>query len=905
MDTLAGSESSVDLGQNEGLDEEDDAAAHVGRRQHSEHGSVTDQSPISESDSFNIDHLLGPGGPRDAPGGPPFTHPIPPIPIDLHSGNLPAPQMLLPPKQSTAPVLPPPSSDLSSLQREVLDLRLKLATQNAAFERTLKNQMDLNAEEVTKLKTEQERRMGPFIRAAADLSVLRDQLRDLSLSEDLYFELRGRGEDELSLREWVLVRVYETVRGYKERVASQSRELEMLRENTALAQDRLDQCKRQLTHAQVSLEGVKEDSSRQIEELSHRCAALADECRHKKEALEETRDKMLRYDDNQRRLVQLEAEATDLRQTVTKQAAAMEALSREKELYVGRAANLEAQNHSLKTDKIHLTAQVTSLEDAVSRKKDQLEVAEDQLQQLRGREQELVFKLDTLKTSHAQEMRERVECEISKARASADAHLEEVRRQWDSIHDRETKLLIEQRDSAERRVEEYRRGKDDADAAYKVLSEENRTQQLKLQQEIVDLRAQLKVKSFELDRLGVAHEETLRLLQKSQMDADLNKQKVDLLRQENLKTEKSLREDNMQEKAELALLRERIRHYEDAEDLWDAPLQLPPAPHNQGAETGAVACVGVGVDDGHDATGPALRDLRTLPVAARLKLQCRRLQDRCQRLQVELDGERAGRSRVDRQLAAAVKTLNVKDKPTAFLTNALRQRETEVLELREAVTGLQEELQHAFEAVEVLQSGKKVVEKWLQEAVRAQPAAPATHSTQATHPQQQQQQQPEHPPAPRAGVIALPPPSRHHRTPKSTGHGGLIVIRPDDPPKDDDDYPHARIHLQERQDQDPFIRHYDPGAELKTDKLAGDGAVHMPVPVAVGVAKKFGSGGGGHVQPLQQGGLVSGRGMGRGGGGGGGGGAGGPPFGALGRGGVRVGRGGGDKRGDAQAARKR
>lgn len=201
-------------------------------------------------------------------------------------------------------------------------------------------------------------------------------------------------------------------------------------------------------------------------------------------------------------------------------------------------------------------------------------------------------------------MEEKLDAEIRRLQEQSARELEEVRVHSREVYEREARSLREARSEAQSelarvtsRLETVQRTHD----AF-VLSHQAATSESSVA--VAEIRSQLKVKAFELERLGLAHEEQGNTLRQVRLEAEVLREKLEVVRGEYLALEARLHRDTAELEAKLLSEREKVEAYEALE------LELDSAVLEAGAAEAEVALEGrrrprrtrraFGVDDGDD-----------------------------------------------------------------------------------------------------------------------------------------------------------------------------------------------------------------------------------------------------------------------------------------------------------------
>merc|ERR1712061_724334 len=223
-----------------------------------------------------------------------------------------------------------------------------------------------------------------------------------------------------------------------------------------------------------------------------------------------------------------------------------------------------------------------------------------------------------------------------------------------------------------------------------------------------ELSGALKLRAFEAERAGLTHEEVSKGRQQLEIQNTQLREQVEVLKKEYYTLEVQNREGRATERAELMSLREQLRGYNEVERELDA----------------AIRTLAEGGGDGEaqpQTVDEALllgTTLATAPTSAQRRIQqslllAQELQRRTRDLgktKATLNGSGAEIERLKEELEVTRKELQYSSEPQAYLLEALRRREHEVLDLRRQLRASDIELQTSRQQMEKVTSSKISIE---------------------------------------------------------------------------------------------------------------------------------------------------------------------------------------------------
>ena len=272
---------------------------------------------------------------------------------------------------------------VQELERETRTLKLdkqrleeELDEQKRTFRKQILQEQERTQEQLAEIKKIQRKIEIEAPAMKEKMELVKQQLAgDLVISEAQYLEYKGAREDHLSLKEYVLLKVYEAVSRHQEEAERARKELRVTKEKLLSTADLLEGTKAELAHAKKTAAEREADAARRLEECKARAKDLEQELRKAQNQAQELREKGLRYDQ-----VQEQLKDTMARDKVAQAQLAAEAISAKRHGEEVQELSQELRKYKeeaqiLRNDKSYLQAEKVALEE----KNKRLEDKNDQL----------------------------------------------------------------------------------------------------------------------------------------------------------------------------------------------------------------------------------------------------------------------------------------------------------------------------------------------------------------------------------------------------------------------------------------------------------------------------------------------------------------------------------------------
>eukprot|EP00358_Blepharisma_japonicum_P001834 CAMPEP_0202953056 /NCGR_PEP_ID=MMETSP1395-20130829/43071_1 /ASSEMBLY_ACC=CAM_ASM_000871 /TAXON_ID=5961 /ORGANISM="Blepharisma japonicum, Strain Stock R1072" /LENGTH=404 /DNA_ID=CAMNT_0049665351 /DNA_START=765 /DNA_END=1975 /DNA_ORIENTATION=+ len=354
---------------------------------------------------------------------------------------------------------------------------------------------------------------------------------------------------------------------------------------------------------------------------------------------------------------QVEAQITQIRQLTEDREEA-------KALLDGRNKEFEL----LTKDKSYLTKQNTQLQDKIQRLEDRNDRLEVEIVEAKNAAQNYLNRLLDAKNEKSSDFEERFRKELHNMRDRHEKEVEDLKTNLNEVHTKRVEYLKESKEEAELKLSRLEQDYKDKCDAYDAIMIEFRNMQKKLEEQLQELRSELRLKTDNLERTHNVYEDTIKALRHSKAENEMLKEKVDVLRQEFYKAETKCTQENAELKAELAVARENLHQYALIEQELDDAIR------NQDVE-------------GFQAPTTAKRRIKqSLELAKQLKekqVLLEAVRGENAKLQSEFE-------RLESELDLAKRLLNQTEQPYAYLISQIEGKEKEISDLKRQLTKAQQ-----------------------------------------------------------------------------------------------------------------------------------------------------------------------------------------------------------------------
>eukprot|EP01028_Stygiella_incarcerata_P011436 TRINITY_DN6469_c0_g1_i2.p1 TRINITY_DN6469_c0_g1~~TRINITY_DN6469_c0_g1_i2.p1 ORF type:complete len:746 (-),score=264.70 TRINITY_DN6469_c0_g1_i2:21-2150(-) len=479
-----------------------------------------------------------------------------------------------------------------------------------------------------------------------------------------------------------------------------SAQISMLRKEREIKEIELQETIHALKHEKevqaIEYEAERKKMKAYYTDVERKLQQQIETVRKKQDEIEKTtpalREKMENWREQLRVLIVSETTYAEIKSVPVEQRTLREYVqSKVFELVDGMKQDME----SIRMDKVYLTKECERQTRDVEEKKSRLSRVERELESAKQAKEDLFEKYMRTRTDLREEFEKEMQQEISRIQQETSRELETIRVNAKEVSEREQQSLRDARDharreleKAEERVAEIRDKNDSLHSEYRLLKST-------MDGQISELRSNLSVKSFELERSSLALDEAKETLASLRHDYEKIQKKFDVLKEEYYSLQSSTGTRISELEISLKAKEERIEQYERMEEEVDDFVRI------QGGSERA--------DGGGDLA------MHSIPTSARRRLQqgidlarkAARMESDLSNASKDRDKLQQEKSDLEAKLRHAEDLLKRTHQPYSYLLEVIELRDAELEKGRIARADVEEklgdrereltELQHKYE----------------------------------------------------------------------------------------------------------------------------------------------------------------------------------------------------------------
>ncbi|KAL9973441.1 hypothetical protein ACROYT_G019903 [Oculina patagonica] len=499
-------------------------------------------------------------------------------------------------------------------------------------------------------------------------------LNDLEkLSDEEYLELKSADPEQLGLREFVMIKVYEACHPLLLQCTSLQQQVETLTHELHTREEEVAIYRKEAEDERVGRA-----------EMEHRAQRLALQLEKLQSQVNQGDYKITNFDQIRSERDTLDRDIMELKKNNTLLDAALKSKS-DNLLEVQKELQVSKQTVALlKQDKEYLNRQLQELRGRCTLAEERLEHTSKQLEETKRAREELYEKYISVREQYKSEYELRLKTELDDIKGRTSVELDKIRDDTKDMFERENRNLREARDNALEEKERALASEKETASKYDLLQSEYRQIKLTADSRQTDLQKEISVKQFELERQQMILDETGNNLRQAKLEVEKYQSKSEILNKEyytlqNLSEKRLLElESKCKEQGDKLAVYEKLE-----QELDDVIMQAAEIENESDAER-------VLFSYGYGANVPstAKRRMQQSVHLARRVLQLERANTS---LRNEMEREKKKKDLLGKELSKATSLLNEAQQPYNYLIESIRARDTQNQTLGEQLALMEEE----------------------------------------------------------------------------------------------------------------------------------------------------------------------------------------------------------------------
>ncbi|XP_051051251.1 progesterone-induced-blocking factor 1 [Phodopus roborovskii] len=503
---------------------------------------------------------------------------------------------------------------------------------------------------------------------------VRRNLRDLELTEEQYVKLKSFSEDQLSIPEYVSIRLYELVHPLRKEIC----ELQVKRNELS---EELSTNKGQLKQLTETYEQDRKNNS----ELQIRCQRLALELADTKQLIQQGDYRQENYDKVKSERDALEQEVLEVRRKHEILEASHTAQAKERSELSKEVTTLQQTVTLLQKDKEYLNRQNMELSVRCAHEQDRLERLQVQLEETKKAREEMYEKYVSSRDHYKTEYENKLHDELEQIKLKTNLEIDQLRSASREMYERENRNLREARDNALAEKNRAVTAEKDALEKHEQLFERYRELQLSTESKVSEFLHQSKLKSFESERVQLLQEETARNLTQCQLECEKYQKKLEVLTKEFYSLQTSSEKRITELEAQNSEHQTRLDIYEKLEKELDEIIMQTAEIENEDEAERILYSYGYGAN----VPTTAKRRLKQSVHLARRVLQ---LEKQNSLILKDLEHQKDQVRQLSQELDRANSLLNQTQQPYRYLIESVQQRDSKIDSLMKCTAQLEKDI---------------------------------------------------------------------------------------------------------------------------------------------------------------------------------------------------------------------
>ncbi|XP_052815474.1 progesterone-induced-blocking factor 1-like [Mya arenaria] len=562
-------------------------------------------------------------------------------------------------------------------QKQILQARLE--SQLTIQQEEARRRQELIKQELDEVRQKQRQLEATNERLQERAGNVRRTLRDLDLTEDKFYELRTTTEDDLSLRDYVAMRLFEKTKPLET-------EVEQLRMKVKSLEDTDRSQSKQMLKLQEELEEERQSHGEIRVKYQKLALAHADT----KNQVKTDNYKVENYDRIKGERDNLEKDDLDVHRQLSTLEAAHQNVCKERDELRRELSAAKQSLTLLKQDKDYLTRQSADVANRLQFAEEKMVQINLQLDDAKRSREDMYEKYVSSREQYKSEYENKLRDELEQIRVRTNSEIDRLRTSSKEMYERENRNLREARDMSISEKERALITERETNTKYEQLLQEWRQLQVSGDSRVSDLANDLKLKTFELERTQLVLEETVKNQKETQLEVEKLTKKAEVLTKEYYVQQTGLEKRIAELESQLQEKEGRLQTYERMEkELDDVVMQAAEVDNEEEAEK-------VLFSYGYGANVPstAKRRLQQSVHLARRVLQLEKINTS---LKQEVNREKKKILQLADEVKSTNSLLDQSQQPYNYLIDSMRTRDTQISKQKDYISQLEEENQRLGE----------------------------------------------------------------------------------------------------------------------------------------------------------------------------------------------------------------
>nr|XP_058960451.1 progesterone-induced-blocking factor 1-like [Pocillopora verrucosa] len=494
------------------------------------------------------------------------------------------------------------------------------------------------------------------------------------LSDELYLELKSKDSEELSLREFVMIKVYEARHPLALECSSLQEQLETLTHQLHTKEEETAFFRKEAEDERMA----RAETEQRVQRLSLQLEKLQSQ-------VSQGDYKITNFDQIRSERDHLDRDLMELKKSNTFLDAALKSKT-ENLLEVQKELQISRQTEALlKQDKEYLNKQLQELRGRCTLAEERLEQMSQQLGETKQAREELYEKYISVREQYKSEYELRLKSELDDIKGKTSLELDRIRGDTKDMFERENRNLREARDNAFEAKDRAVISEKEIASKYDLLQSEYRQLQLTADSRQSELQKEISVKQFELERLQMILDETANNLNQAKLEAEKYQSKSEVLNKEYYTLQNSSEKQLVELEAKCKEQGDKLAVYEKLEQELDDVIMQAAEIENESEAERVLFSYGYGAN----VPSTAKRRMQQSVHLARRVLQLERANTS---LRNEMEREKKKKDLLGKELSKATSLLNEAQQPYNYLIESIRARDTQNQTLTEQLTLMEAEI---------------------------------------------------------------------------------------------------------------------------------------------------------------------------------------------------------------------
>lgn len=499
-------------------------------------------------------------------------------------------------------------------------------------------------------------------------------------SNEEYEFMSRRDEDLLTIREFTALKLHNSLRPLKIKYEESLKKEKSIEDEFKLIKMELHKLKKIYDEERKNHNVNTNDNQKLCYELAD-TKALLQQANFKRDGYDRVK---YEKDDFERRHSESETKNASYQAT-------LQVINKERDDLIRNSDQLKQEISLLRQDKDYLQKQFVDTQSRFKITEDKLEQTQKFYDEVKLSKEELHEKFMNARESYKTEYESKLTHDLDDLKLQTNQEIEKLRMSTKEFYEREIRMLKENREQAFQDKEKHELNEKEINMKYQEAVNELRIIQISCEHKVSELKSELKLKNFEVERSGMLNEDNIANYQKVLVENEKLHKKIEIIQNEYYGLQVQNDKRFLEFEYDLNEKKMRLESYEKVENEMDQVIRQV-AESTENGEIDEAEAEKMLLSYGYG-SNIVLNSKRKIQQNVHLTKRILHLEQLNTTMRCELNKERANYKELIDQLDVAKNVIENTKQPHEFLVRSMQSKELQLKKQQASIASMQKRIE--------------------------------------------------------------------------------------------------------------------------------------------------------------------------------------------------------------------